>query len=288
MRKRMNQETKLDEIDKKIDKLIQLQDFTTLQNAFLAIFFAILIFVITIILYYKENNILVWAIALLILLYDLLMLIWLLLSILSSNEKDKIHFFRSVLFYLNVSIAATLVTVVFYAINYLLNFTITFNNTIAVLLLFSALLIIISLNRYFEKKYNERFNLLSGEHTKKELYHGTFELIDNVIKKHGKKIYYSGTVSLFLTVITGLWEWVPLRTADNNYYGFPLVWMTKHIDKIPNYEYNFYSLIGNSLIYTIIIFCILLMYSYFKKAPSGKFKDAQMKLPFTKGPFDIE
>ena len=90
----MESESNFDKIDKKLEKLMQLQDFTTLQNAFLTIFFAVLIFAITIILYEKEKNIFVWAIALLILLYDLMILLWLLLSILSSDEKTKLHNFR--------------------------------------------------------------------------------------------------------------------------------------------------------------------------------------------------
>ena len=44
----MTQKTKLDEIDHKIEKLIQIQDLSTIQTVLLAILFAILIFTITI------------------------------------------------------------------------------------------------------------------------------------------------------------------------------------------------------------------------------------------------
>ena len=99
----MTQKSKLEEIDHKIDKLIQLQDLSTIQTVLLAILFAILIFTLSIILYYRDQNILVWLVSWIVLLYDFWMLYRLICSIFSGDYKSKFQYFDMTLFFLSVS-----------------------------------------------------------------------------------------------------------------------------------------------------------------------------------------
>ena len=260
----MNQKSKLDEIDYKVEKLIQLQDFSTIQTAFLAILFAILIFVTTIILYYKDQNILVWIVAHIILAYDIMMLYWLFFSIFSGDVEAKFRNFGMLLFYLVLSGSIVLVMLIFFSINSMFSLAITTNNTIVVVMLSSAMLLTIFLDKFVEKKYYERFKFLSGK-DKEKRYEGMSGFVKKIIKKYRKYIFYSVTVGLFIAIFSGLLEWTSLRTANENYYGFPLTWMIEHVDKIPRLNYNYGSLFGNWLIYTTIIFVFLLAYIYFAR-----------------------
>lgn len=268
----MNQKSKLDEIDYKVEKLIQLQDFSTIQTAFLAIFFTILIFVTTIILYYKDQNILVWIVAQIIFAYDIIILYWLFLSIFSGDVEVKLRNFGMLLFYLILSGSIVLVTLVFFIINSMFNLTITINNTIVVVMLPSTMLLTILLDKSVEKKYYERFKILSGKDKKKR-----YEGMPESIKKYRKQIYYSVTVSLFIAFFSGLWKWTSLRTGNANYYGFPLTWIIEHVDKIPRLNYNYGYFIGNWLIYTTIIFVFLLAYPYFARFVDKKTNPTHLK-----------
>jgi len=275
MREQKESASKLDNINQKIDILIQKQDFTSIQNAFLAIFFTILIFSVTIILYYKEQNILVWLIAHLILLYDVMMLTWLLFSIFSADENDKFNYLRMVLFYVIVSGAVALVSIIYFFINSLVNFKISMNNTIAVLILISTVIIILICNKYLQKKYDERFCLL---YRRKKEYTGRFLSVKIFIQKYRSFIFYSVIIGLLTTIISGLWSWGTLGTSEQTHYGFPFIWMIKNENTIPSLEYDYYSLFGNWIIYLIVIFLILQTYSHFKRIFRKKEKYQNKKI----------
>jgi hypothetical protein len=262
----MSRKSKLDKIDHKIEKLIQLQDLSTIQTVLLAILFAILIFAITIILYYKDQNILVWLISWLVLLYDFWMFYWLICSIFSGDYETKFRYFNMTLLLLSLSGAIAFVTLIFSSINSMLNYSIVINNTIAVAILISVILIAIFLDRYLEYKVNERFYLILNERKKtKKPYQGKLAFIVKFIKKNRKNITYSGTISLLVTLLFGLWEWTSLRTPSKNYYGIPFAWIIEYVDRVPSLEYNYYALFGNWIIYAFIIFVLLLFYPYLKK-----------------------
>jgi len=262
----MTQKSKLDKIDYKIEKLIQLQDLSTIQTVLLAILFAILIFTLTIILYYKDQNIIVWLVSWIVLAYDFWMLYWLICSIFSGDYKSKFQYFNTTLFYLSVSGAVTLVSLIFLGINSMFDYSISINHIIAVILLISTILIAIILNRYLERIVDERFNLLLKEIKKrKKPYRGRLALIVKIVEKNRKNIAYSGMVSILVTILFGLWEWTSLRTPSKSYYGIPFTWIIEYADRTPSLDYNYYSLFGNWLIYTLIIFVLLLFYLYLKK-----------------------
>jgi len=262
----MNQKSKLEEIDHKIEKLIQLQDLSTIQTVLLAILFAILIFTLTIVLYYKDQNILVWLVSWLVLAYDFWMLYWLICSIFSGDYKSKFQYFNATLFYLSVSGAVTLVSLIFLGINSMFDYSISINHIIAVILMISTILIAIILNRYLERIVDERFNFLLKEIKKrKKPYRGRLEFIVKIVKKNRKKIAYSGMISLLVTILFGLWEWISLRTPSKSYYGIPFTWILEYADRTPRLEYNYYSLFGNWIIYALIIFVLLLSYPHLKK-----------------------
>ena len=260
----------LSNIEHKLDILIQKQDFSSIQDAFLAIFFAILIFSVSIILYYREQNLLIWLIAHLILLYDLMILIWLLFSIFSADENDKFHYLGLVLFYILVSGAVVLVSFIYFFINSLVNFEISMNNTIAVLILLSTVIVTFICNKYLQKKYNERFYLL---YERKREYSGRFLFLNNFIQKFRSIIFYSMVLGLLTTFISGLWNWRTLETTQQNHYGFPFIWMIENENTIPSFEYDYYLLFGNWIIYTLLILLIIQIYSYLKNI----FRKKEMK-----------
>lgn len=262
----MTQNSKLDKIDNKIEKLIQLQDLSTVQTVLLAILFAILIFTLTIILYYRDQNILVWLVSWIVLLYDFWMSYWLICSIFSGDYKSKFQYFNMTLFFLSVSGAVTLVSLIFLGINSMFDYSISINHIIAVILMTSTILIAIILNRYLERIVDERFNLLLKEIKKrKKPYRGRLTFFVKFVKKNRKNIAYSGMISLLVTILFGLWEWTSLRTPSKSYYGFPFTWIIEYADRTPRLEYNYYSLFGNWIIYALIIFVLLLFYPYLKK-----------------------
>lgn len=269
----MTQKSKLDEIDHKIEKLIQLQDLSTIQTVLLAILFAIFIFTITIILYFKDQNILIWLISWVVLVYDFFMLYWLICSIFSGDYKSKFRYFNMTLFYLSVAGAVSLVSLIFLGINSMLNYIIIVNHTIAVIILLSTIFLVIFLQRSIEKKVDERFNLLLREITKgKKSYHGRLAFIINFVKKNQKNIAYIFMISLLVTNLFGLWEWTSLRTPIKSYYGIPFNWIIEYVDRIPRLDYNLYAFFGNWIIYAFIIFIGLLIYSYLKKNLNKKGK----------------
>ena len=269
----MNQKSNLEEIDHKIEKLIQLQDLSTIQTVLLAILFAILIFTLTIILYYKDQNILVWLVSWIVLAYDFWMFYWLICSIFSGDYKSKFLYFDMTLFFLSVSGAITLVSLIFLGINLMFDYSIGVNHTIAVILLISAILITLILNRHLKRIVDERFDILLKEIKKqKKLYQGRFAFICKFIKKNIKNMLYSGSISILVTLLFGLWEQTSLRTSNESYYGIPFTWMIEYVDRVPSLDYNYYSIFGNWFIYTFIIFILLIIYTYLKKYLNGKGK----------------
>ena len=100
-----------------------------------------------------------------------MILMWLLFSIFSNIDINKFKYLGMVIFYLIVSGVILLVTSVFLSINQLFNYSIPVDNTVAVIIFFSAISIIIIVIPYVDKLYYSRFNLFTtGENQTKKSY----------------------------------------------------------------------------------------------------------------------
>lgn len=124
------------------------------------------------------------------------MLISLLSSIFYGDYDDKLRNFEMFLFFLMLSSSITIVVLIFTWINSLMNYSISVSNIIAVLIISSTLLLLIFSLRYFEAKCKKRFDLLYAikDHDEEPGF------IKRILRKHKKKIWYSGTLGLFLAI----------------------------------------------------------------------------------------
>lgn len=256
----MDQKKKIGHFDKNFDKLGQQLDFTTLQTAFLAIFFAIFIFITGIILYHKEEDILIWLIALGIFPYNLIMLVNLIDSIISSKAEDKFRSFKAVLYLLVWSGAVTFVILIFIGINLLLESDIVVNNYIVVIIFLSVVSIAHFSSRYIEKKFAERFNLIFEDiKVEKERYVGRLKSVMKFYNNNRKLISNSVKVGILTSILSGLLETPFLKSIGEIHYGLPYDWIIVQINEKISVEYNYYSLFSNLVIHTIIILIILLI-----------------------------
>lgn len=256
-------ESNLNRIEKKIDILTQKHDFSIIQNSFLAIFFAILIFSITIILYHKEGNLLVWLISILVLAYALMILTWLLFSIFSNNDNNKFQYLGMVIFYLVVSGSVVLISSIYLVINSLLDYSLPVNNIVAVVIFIATILLILKIYSYISKLYYNRFKLLTSEI---EIIKKPYDIfLEKKLKKYGKSLFYSINIGLFIVILSGLWNSSGTYSSNINNYGFPLIWINEQINRTPRLEYNINNLMLNWLFFTIILFIIHRSYLYLKK-----------------------
>lgn len=113
--------------------------------------------------------------------------------------------------------------------------------------------ITIFLDRKIGKKPVERFNLLSEERDM-DVKQNKLSIL---IGKYRKYISGSVVISFFINILSGLWKSTSYMGKD--YFGFPLQWMIQDSNKNIPVEYDLYFLLGNWLIYAIIVFIILMV-----------------------------
>ena len=250
----MNRSSKLDEIDFKLEKLMEMQDFTTCQTAFLAILFSLFIFSVTAIII--NYNPILTLISILMVFVESGLLIGTLISIFSGDWESKLAGF-------SLAIWLTIYIPIYLLLSYLL-VTIRFwlfdsfevGNVDIVILLFLTFALSTSLNIFIiDPRYHKRFKLLF-EQPKRPVKYQILISIDQFLLKWVRKIGLSFILSIFVTIATGI---IPASEG----FGFPLYWLFKTEHNI--WDIDIQNFIINVIFFTIILFILFSVFKYFRK-----------------------
>ena len=205
--------------------------------------------------------------SLFILLIGIPIVLYLIASIFIGNLKNKLFNFEMVLLYVTISGIIIILILMFVGLNILFPSLVHVNNIVAVIIVVSTFGIFIYAFPRIQKRYYNRFDKLYVPEIKRE------DIRDKFIKFVLKRtLYYSSIISLFITILTGLWEKSELSVPEKTIYGYPLPWLTQYSDKIPSLEINYQSLFGNWFLYGLIIFVVLIFIQYiFRKKLFNRF-----------------
>jgi hypothetical protein len=258
----MNDDIKLDEVNKNIKRLLQIQDFTTLQTTVLGIAFALIIFGVSGLIYdiapiYK----LVSAIMLFVLI-PLLMDI--LISIFSNNWEVKLDFFIKALFLVLIVSISLISLFVIYGFYIWLSFP--FEDTPA---MFISWILIVSLITFFiifkliNPLYRKRFNEIYIQKVKDKPVKGLISYLDSVIEKRMPRIAFSLMAGSFLTLIFGYFETTPYGEIENRFYGIPFQWLKYPVNSsISTFDYPYFVL--DMFIFTTIVFSVITLWDWYR------------------------
>ena len=258
----MTVESKLDEINKKIDRIQQMQDFTTLQTTFLGISFALFIFSITILV--TDVNPLFKLISIIILEYSIPLLIDVFISIFSNNWGTKLDTLNRVVMWVILVFVTIIVLSIVFGISMQLTKTFENNNFIFVsliLIVFVSFTILYFrfINPRYEKRFNELFKMVSIERPTK----GIIAYLDRIITKRAGCIAFSILVGLFITFMTGYVETTPFGETNIRSYGLPFSWLQYQNETNTTNYFNYPIFVLNMFIFSFGVFVIITLYEHF-------------------------
>jgi len=255
----MNNDSKLEEINENLKRLMQIQDFTTLQTTFLAILFALVIFSITALL--TDTPPLVKFASVIILFLSSLVLYFLLLSILFNDWEMKLDNFSSVIMFITLISIFLIVEFSIFGLSLWLTQSFYVDNILTVLswtIIFIIMLIVFI--GYIHPQYLKRFNLLYKIISEKKK--GRFlATIESIIDKRLGRFAYSVVISFFITFFTGIFERAS-ASRDIKLYGFPFGWIEQKIGSNITEPLYLYLLL-DLIVFTVIVYFIITAYEYF-------------------------
>jgi hypothetical protein len=258
----MNDNVKLDDIDKNFKRLFQIQDFTTLQTTVLGIAFSLTIFGISGLIYNIAPIFKVVSAVMLFVLIPLLMDI--LISVFSNNWEVKLDFFmKSLLMVLIVSISLIILFVIY---GFFVWLSIPFKDTPILFIgwiLISSLITFILIFKLINPLYRKRFDEIYVPEKRAKPVAGLINYIDRLIEKRMPRIAFSLMISSFLTLIFGIFETTPHAENANRLYGIPFSWLKYPVNSsISTFDYPFFVL--DMFIFATIIFIVISGWDYYK------------------------
>ncbi len=275
----MDQKSNPDEIDLKIEKLMQLQEFTTVQITLLTIVSSL--FVVSIMAIVTNFSSLLTLISTIILFLESIILSYLLIfSLFSRNMKTKVESFLMIIFFILIVFVSLSLNLLYFGISLWLSSTFFVNNIVIVtLLLLAFVLSLIIFFRGITPGYKRRFILLLE---KEETHHK--EKILTVIKTltytRLKRFALSVNIAFLLSFFTGLSD-TATNVVGMNYYGFPFPWMVHRIgSNIPKLSYVGFILdLSFFIIVIYFIFSVVNCFKYGKKTERVKEKTNLENIP---------
>lgn len=204
------------DLSKKIDRLEQIHDFSTIQTTFLAIAFSLLIFSLTAII--AKFSPILTVISILMLVIEFVILYFLLISIFSYDWESKLMTFGLVIFFI-IFIALYLAISFSYAtLGIWLYGSFEVDNIGIVIILFLTVITAFPIDHWIvNPRYEKRFKLLY-EKQKEPSKYWIINFLNSLILKGIKKFGISFMLSLFAVIISGLKQTPPG-------YGFPGYWL---------------------------------------------------------------
>lgn len=268
-------ESKLDKIEKKIDRLQQIQDFTTLQTTFLGISFALFIFSITILV--TDSDPLFKLISIIILGYLIPLLIDVFISIFSNNWETKLDTLNRVIMWVFLVFITMIVLVGIFGLSMWLTNTFEDNNFIFVtwvLIVFISFLILYFrlINPRYEKRFDELYKMVSIDKPTK----GIIAYLDRILTKRAGRIAFSILVGLFITFMTGYVEIAPTQGNDVQSYGLPFAWIEYNNTTNMTGFFNYPVFVFDMFLFSFGIFILITLYEHFfmkRNTKKGKEND---------------
>ena len=257
----MDIESKLQEIDNKIDRLQQIQDYTVVQTTFLGILFGLSIFSVTALITDVQP---IFKIASFVVLsYLILPLIDVFISIFSNKWETKLDYLNKVISWIYVVSISLIVLILIFSISLLFTKTFKDNNYIFVTWILIAFVIAsTSYIKYINPRYRRRFGELYKMIPPEKPMKGILSYLDRVIEKRFGKIVFSIVGGLILTMGTGYFQSTPYGETTYRSFGLPFSWLRYPIGaNISTFDYPIFVL--DMLIIAIIIFIIITSYEYF-------------------------
>lgn len=256
----MNIESKLEEIDNKIDRLQQIQDFTTLQTTFFGISFALFIFVVTALI--TNVNPLFKAASIIVLFYLLPILLYLFISIFSNNWETKLDYLNRVIAWIFLVFTSLSVLLLIFGLSMLITKSFKENNIIFVSWVLIVFIVAFSIfikfiNPRYKKRFNELYKMMPCVKPMK----GILAYLDRILEKRFGKIVFSIIVGLFLTLATGYIQTTPYGETTFQSYGLPFSWL-KYPIRSNLSEMNYPMFVLDMFFIAIIIFIIITLYEY--------------------------
>ena len=257
----MDQKSNPDEIDLKIEKLMQLQEFTTVQITLLTIVSSL--FVVSIMAIITNFSSLLTLISTIILFLESIILSYLLISVLfSRNMKTKVESFLMVIFLVLIVFVSLSLNLLYFGISLWSSSTFFVNNIVIVtLMLLAFVLSLIIFFRGIDPSYKRRFNLLLEKekpHHKEKI----LTVIKTLTYTRLRKFALSVNIAFLLSLFTGLFD-TTTNVVGMNYYGFPFPWIVHGIgSNIP--ELSYIGFILDLSFFIIVIYFIFSVVNYFK------------------------
>jgi len=240
--------------DSKFKRFEQIQDFTTIQTAFLAIVFSLFIFSVTAILINYSPSL--TLISLIMVSVEFYLLYNLLFSIFSNQWDTKLSTF-SLAIWITVLIPTYIfISYLYVEIGIWLYDNFEINNVGIVIVTFLTFAITIPVLYWIlDPRYKKRFHLLYPKPIKigkKNLW----DAIDIFIFKYARKLGFPYILSLIITILTGL-----IKVESG--YGFPFFWFYKAENLM--WEINTQNFFLNIIFFTIILYVLIILVKKFGK-----------------------
>jgi len=256
----MNNDIKFEEINKNIKRLLQIQDFTTLQTTILGIAFALTIFGISGLIYdilpiYK-------LISATLLLFLIPMLFFILVSIFSNNWEVKLDFFaRAILLVLTICISLILLLIIY---EVLIGFSYPFEDTPILFISWTLIASLITILLFFKivnPLYRKRFDEIYIHELRGEPVKGFVGYIDKLIEKRMPRIAFSLFVGTFLTLFFGFFE--TTSNGEVRSYGVFLPWLKYSVSSTIN-TFDYPNFVINMFIFAFIVYIVITAWDYYK------------------------
>jgi len=258
----MNDDVKLDEINKNIKRLLQIQDFTTLQTTVLGIAFALTVFGISGLIYDIAP---IFKLVSAIMLFVLIpLLVDILISIFSNNWEVKLDFFiKTLLLVLTVGISLVSLFVI-YGFSIWLSFPFEDTPTLFISwILISSLITFFLIFKLINPLYRKRFDELHIQKMKERPMKGLINYMDRLIEKRMPRIAFSLMAGSFLTLIFGYFETTPYGEIGSRFYGVPFSWLKYPVSSmISEFDYPYFVL--DMFIFASIIFIVVTGWDWYK------------------------
>lgn len=268
----MDIESKLQEIDNKIDRLQQIQDYSTVQTTFLGILFGLFIFSITALI--TDVQPIFKVASFIILAYLFLPLIDIFISIFSNNWEIKLDYLNKVISWIFVVSVSLIILVIIFSVSIWSTNSFQDSNYIFVTwILVSFGIAIFSYIKYINPRYKKRFSGLYKMIPPEKPMKGILSYLNTIIEKRFGKIVFSIVVGLILTIITGYIQSTPYGETTHHSFGLPYSWLKYPIGtNVSTFDYPVF--VFDMLIIASIIFIIITIYEHFfrKKTTTSNIK----------------